>query len=444
MNQEVLSKVKNLPKLPGIYKFKNSMGKIIYVGKAKSLRNRVGSYFKLNLDPNSKTYSLVQRIADLEFIEAKSEFDALMLEAELIKKYKPKYNISLKDDKSYLYIVLRKDEFEFDSKKEKITKVLTARKTDLQKTDIIFGPYVDSTTAKHVLKTVRKIIMFRDCSSSKFSKYRKLGNPCLYGHIGLCTAPCVNNDAKSLSAYKDNINTLKRILSGDSSAIVKDLNSKMNAASEALEFEQAASYRNLLNKFIYITSGYSDPKEYILNPYLVEDTRTKAIIEIKNLLPFLLVLPRRIECYDISNISGKDSVGSMVVAIDGKITNSEYKKFKIRLKDTPDDFEMMREVLRRRLKRTEWGMPDLIVVDGGKGQVGAVDGVLKELNINVPLIGLAKRFETIVIKNENNFTEIRIAKDNPGMALLIALRDESHRFAQKYHHQLRLRKIQNV
>jgi excinuclease ABC subunit C len=422
-------KVGSLPRLPGCYLFKDNRERVIYVGKAKSLRDRVGSYFNTKVEVNTKTYALIQRINDIDFVEAGSDIEALILEAELIKKHRPKYNISLKDDKSYLYIVIRAG---------KLPIVLTARKSDIMPKDAVFGPYPDGATAKYVIHTVRKIFPFRDCSSTKFSRYKKQEKPCLYGHIGLCQAPCVFEDVRK---YKQSINHLKKLLSGRGLKVLKDLKREMKIASEKQKYEEALSYRNLIQKFEYIREKHNPVQEYLENPYLLEDRALESLESLKNSLEVLKDLPKRIECYDVSNISGKEAASSMVVATNGRIDKSQYKKFKIKLKSTPDDFGMLQEVLRRRLKRNDWPHPNLIVVDGGKGQVSAILDVMNELKIFVPLLGLAKKFETIVYKKDGEFVEKRLPSSDPGLKLLVQLRDESHRFAQRYHHLLRMKKL---
>jgi len=449
-------KISKLPQTPGSYIFKDKSGKIIYVGKAKNLRSRVKSYFSLSIDSSFKTAELVKRINDINFIKVESEFEALILEAELIKKYKPKYNIVLKDDRSNLYIVIRNEKISISGKNYLIPKVITARKKELLKKDLIFGPFPNSATAKNVLGTIRRVFPFRDCSVGKFSRYCKLGSPCLYGHMKLCYSPCILNTDKDILEYKKKITGVKNILSGKVSKMINDIEKEMVAYSKKKEFEKARECRDMLQKFSYVQEHFRDAGEYINNPYLIDDVSKKSIVDIRDFLPNLEVPPKRIECYDISNISGKEAVGSMVVSIDGRISKSEYKRFKIKLeqvlrgsKGKQDDFGMIYEVLYRRLRRESekssykgksWGKPDLIIVDGGKPQVSAALEVMKDLEIDIPVVGIAKKFEKLVYKETNgNFMEISVSKDTFGMKLIIGLRDESHRFAQSYHHLLRKR-----
>jgi excinuclease ABC subunit C len=444
MFEELKKQVKELPTRPGVYIYSDLSGTIIYVGKAKSLRHRVGSYFQSNLDPTSKTAALVSNISSLRYIEAGSEFEALILEAELIKKYRPKYNIMLKDDKSYLYIVIRSVHFEHEKATIKYLRIETARKTDLDSISglkEVFGPYPDGKTAKEILRMLRKIFPYADCSDGKFSRYQKLKSPCLFGHLGLCYGPCVDSSQENIKKINNSINSIKKILQGKSSDIVDDLKSKMTRYSKSEDFEEAARLRDVLSKFNYLRQDFNLPEEYIENPYLVSDLIRKSLEEIKDFLPVIQTLPNRIECYDIANISGKDAVASMVVATTGRIDKSQYKRFKIRLKDEPDDFGMMREVLTRRLKRSDWPLPDFILLDGGKGQLSTILKVMSELNVNIPVAGLAKKNETLVYRINDVFYEVKLPQDTQGMRLLIQLRNEAHRFAQAYHHKLRLRTI---
>lgn len=437
-------KVNNLPHLPGVYLFKDTEGKVVYVGKAKRLKDRVKSYFMLNLDKGSKTEALVKQIRDLEYIEVETELEALILEASLIKKLHPKYNIALKDDKSSLNIVVRNEIFDFDGKKIRIPKVITVRENEILENDIVFGPYAHGNVARNLYRTLRKIFQFRDCSSSKFSKYKNINSPCFYGHIGLCSAPCLGGE--NITKHKRNVVSLKDLLSGNSPRFISTIKNEMKNLSDQKRFEEAAEKRDLLRKIFYVSKNFRNPEEYINNPYLIEDIISSSLDNLVENIPYLKKIPERIECYDISNLFGNDATGSMVVAKFGRISKNDYRRFRIRFKHTPDDFEMMREVLRRRFKRElvkdkdieKWGLPNLLVIDGGKGQVSAAIEVLNEYNLDIAVIGLAKREEIIVL---NDLSEVILPKDNPGLLFLQKLRDEAHRFAKKYHLQLRIRRF---
>ncbi|MBI2414702.1 GIY-YIG nuclease family protein [candidate division WWE3 bacterium] len=433
-NASLLAKVQNLPRRPGIYIYKNVASTIIYIGKAKSLKDRVKSYFVLDIPQGSKTAALVSQVHDLDFIEVENEFDALILESNLIKKYRPKYNIQLKDDKSSLYIVIRNERVKIAGKLTKLPKIVTSRETDLLPSDTSFGPYTQGKVAQIVLRYLRKMYPFRDCSTSKFQRYNKLQAPCFYGHIGLCTAPCL---AKvSIADYRKDIKRVAELLRGESKSVILSLEKEMIRLSKAQDFEAAAKKRDLVQRIKYVAQTFRDPEEYIDNPFLIEDMVSDSLDELVVNLPHLTKIPSRIECYDISNTSGKDATGSMVVATDGRLDTNEYRKFKIRFKTSPDDFEMMREVLTRRFKK-DWSLPELLVVDGGKGQVSAAFEILKNYP-QICLIGLAKKQEIIVLPD---FTEIVLSRTNPALKLLQRLRDESHRFAKNYHMKLRLQKF---
>ncbi len=436
-------KVNNLPMVPGVYKFFDQEGTVIYVGKAKNLRNRVKSYFRVKFDEDTKTKALVENIVDVEFIEVSTELEALILEEKLVKKFQPRYNILLKDDKSFLYIVLRSEKVKIGGNEVDYPVVFSARKTDLQKSDLYYGPYPRSEVAKYVLRSLRKIIPFRDCSKSKFRNYQKIGQPCLYGHIGLCQAPCLGKVSKI--DYLRDLSKIKRFLDGNFKKIIDDIIKNMKDASKNEEFEKAAKLRDIIKKFEYLTINTSKIDSIAENPLLIEDMIAASLDNLLNYFPVLKEYPERIECYDISNTSGKEATASMTVAINGRLTNREYRRFKIKFKDSPDDFEMMREVLRRRFKRSliddAWKLPNLIVLDGGKGQLSAGTSVLKEMGIDVAMISIAKKEEILIYSRGDDFFEVKLPKTDESLKLIQRLRDEAHRFAKKYHHELRIKKL---
>jgi len=266
---------------------------------------------------------------------------------------------------------------------------------------------------------------------------------CLYGDLGLCTGVCIGS---GLKVYKKNITELKRILSGKSKTFLRKLEKQMKVYSKDQEYEEAQRVRDKLNRFYYVSRSYRPIQQYIDNPNLVDDLAETAIKMIRDHLPVLNKIPERIECFDVSNISGKEAAGSMVVASGGHLDKGEYKKFKIKSRTTPDDSGMMAEVLKRRLTREvknkhSWGKPDLLVLDGGKGQIRAVGKVMNKLNYHIPIIGLIKKSEKIVYEKDGYFNEIKLPKSDQGLKLLISLRDEAHRFAQQYHHLLRTRTL---
>src|SRR3989344_8382827 len=439
-SKKLLKKVNELPHSPGSYQFIDAGGTVIYVGKAKDLQKRVKSYFQSGLPYGPKTQQLVQNIKDVRHIEVMSEFEALILEAALIRRHDPKYNIVLKDDKSLLYVLFEKEAVLVNGGLVSLTKIVVVRRRDLRKGSMYFGPFPDAKTTKYVLQTIRKAFQFRDCSAIKYTRYQKLNSPCLYGHIGLCQAPCTG--AVSSKGYAKDVQKISKILSGETSVFISTTERLMKKAAEKEDFEKAGSYRDLLGKLDFIRNTYKEADEYINNPNLIDDMYARSIAELLSQLPILKQNPVRIECYDISNLSGKDAAGAMTVAINGKLVNRYYRHFKVRIEGKADDYEMLREVFRRRVKRfteVNWEAPELVVVDGGRGQVSAAVSIFGE----IPVIGLAKRNEDILYKVGEKFFKLNLDRNNEGLKLLQRLRDEAHRFSRRYHHRIRLKKMTN-
>lgn len=404
--------VKNLPTSPGCYIYRGFNGEVIYVGKAINLKKRITQYFRDKNALGPKTSKLVSLIKSVETKIVNSEIEALILESSLIKKYHPKYNSQLKDNRSYLYICISRS---------KIPIVTTAHYSNLPDNSDIYGPFPSGASVKSLLKTIRKLFPFR--SSPKHSQKQ-----CLYCHLSLCPGP--NPDALM---YRQNIQKIKKILNGHFNSLINNLNKEMKIASKSEEFEKAQSLKNQVDSLNYIVSGWHNLKNLYTDINLPEDKQSQAIKDLTTTLyPYLSINKlQRIECFDISQLGTKYFVGSMVVWQNDNIDNSAYRKFKIRTKATPDDQFMMKEVVYRRLNHPEWGTPDLIVVDGGKPQVSAVSSIT-----SIPIIGLAKKEETIVIKNKNNWQEIILPQKSQALLLLIRLRNEAHRFANRYRREL--------
>lgn len=400
--------LQNLPTTPGCYIYRNLAGEIIYVGKAINLKKRVSQYFQRDDALGSKTKTLVSQIASIETKTVNSEIEALVLESSLIKKYLPKYNSQLRDNKSYLYICISKS---------KIPVIFTAHSSNLPDKADIFGPFPDGSSVKSLLKTIRRLFPFRS------QETHPKGN-CLFCHLGLC--PGENPDPK---IYHQNIIKIKKILNGHFSSLLISLKKEIKIASKSEEYEKALQLKNQIDSLEYIVSGWHSLKNLYADINLPEDKQSQAIESLETTLkPYLNIKNiHRIECYDISQMGTNYFVGSMVVWQNGHIDNSEYKKFKIKSKATPDDQFMMKEVIYRRLQHPEWGIPDLTVVDGGKPQVSAIS-----LITDLPLIGLAKRIETIVIKDADSWVEINLPQNSQALLLLERLRNEAHRFANKY------------
>ncbi|PJA41345.1 hypothetical protein CO178_00385 [candidate division WWE3 bacterium CG_4_9_14_3_um_filter_34_6] len=429
--------IKNLPHSPGVYIFRNKSNRVIYVGKAVDLKARVSSYFAKNDLLDVKTKALVSKIIKIEHIVVNNEIEALLLESELIKRYKPPYNINLKDDKFYKYIVIEKNKLG--------DKIGTSR---TQKTLSVeyFGPYPESSSISIILKTLRKIFPYRDCSNAKYARYQKLEKPCLYGHIGICPAPCQSE--KGVVTNNQNVKKIKEYLRGDRKRVFQNIFKEMKNASKSLDFEKAAYLRDQVSSYNYLTQEIRNIKDYIASPNLIETTDIKSvknlILELKKISNFQFdennKNPFRIETYDISNIHGKNAVGAMVVTTNGTMDKSEYRKFKIKTKDTPDDFEMMKEMLSRRFENN-WALPNLIVIDGGKGQLSSALEVLNAKGINIPIIGLAKREEEIVLRKDRIFEVVKLQKSSPALTLLRKGRDEAHRFGISYYRKLHRKKL---
>ena len=454
----------SLPETPGVYIYRSDKNRVLYVGKAINLKNRVSSYFQKTELLGSKTKALVDRIVKIEHIKVQNEIEALLLEADLIKRYRPPYNIELKDDKYYKFIVIEKKDrggrkkTSSDATKnlepmpEDAWTISTSRKESENATqNEYFGPFPDGGSVNIILKALRKVFPYRDCSNSKFTRYKKAGRPCLYGHIGVCPAPCQN--IEDIEKNNENIKKFKEYLKGDRKKLFQTLEKEMKSLAKNHEFEKAAQLRDQLMSYQYLTQEKRNIREYIETPTLIDDegisSQNDLITKLNEtkLLQLRITDPStfRIEIFDISNFQGSNAVGSMTVLIGGISTKGEYRKFKIKTKDTPDDFAMMQEMLSRRFSDTnikKWGLPDLIVIDGGKGQLSSALETLEQQGINLPTIGLAKKFEEIVIQKPNKDFEIfDIPNNTKAIRLLQKGRDEAHRFGISYYRKLHRKSI---
>ena len=543
------TKLENLPTNPGVYLMKNDQGEIIYVGKAVNLRNRVRSYFRELKPDQAKTKALVKHIADLEYIIADNELEALVLECNLIKKYRPKYNINLKDDKTYPFLKITNEDY---------PQVLVTRKV-LKDGARYFGPYPSVNELRNSLEMIRKIFPFRSCKQKVFTNDR----PCLNAHIQMCYAPCIGRISKE--EYNEMIEEIALFFEGRQDGLVKRLRKEMEEAAENLDFEQAARLRDQLQgveqimtqqkavlggeddqdviamarginqccvqiffvrggkivgrenyflrgtddssrgeviasfmKQFYLTSQ-SVPRHILLETELEEQSileqwltekresrvylkvpkrgqakelvdlvgrnasealarqeqeetyqeqRTAGVLEqLQNVLG-LEDVPHRMECYDISNTQGTESVASMVVFVDGKPKKDQYRRFKIKTVDGANDYASLKEVLTRRLKhglaeQTEGGngkfsaFPDVIMMDGGRGQVNIALEVLKELELSIPVCGMVKDSHHRTRGLYYNNIEIPMDSHSELFLLITRMQDEAHRFAITYHRSLR-------
>ncbi len=424
------SNISQIPSSTGVYLFKKK-NKTIYIGKSINLRARIKSHIE-NAKKDIKEKKIIGNFDRIEIIKTDYEFNALLLESMLINKYKPIYNARWRDHKSYLYIKITKDKF--------FPKIFISRK-EKNSNAIYYGPFPSVKNVEYLLKQIRKIFPY--CSQKKISK-----KGCFYSKIGLCN-PCPNvitnfKDEiikKSLiTRYKKNIYYIRQIFNGKNLAIEKYFLKKINKLSLEENFEKAIEYRNkllLFQKLIYM-HVYANID---IDPLDSSKLLGSLLAVLKKYFKKIKTL-KRIECFDISNISFQYSTGSMVVAISGELDKSKYRKFKIKRKNRLSDLWMLEEVLRRRFNN-KWPLPDLILVDGGTPQVLTSLKLLKKLNLDIPLIGIAKNPNRLIIGVEG-LPRIRHIMSDPKYRLLILLRDESHRFAKKYHLYLRDLKFQSL
>ncbi|MBN2110381.1 MAG: excinuclease ABC subunit UvrC [Methanosarcinaceae archaeon] len=530
-----------IPDSPGVYLMKDNAGDVVYVGKAISLIKRVRSYFQSSAKQTPKTRVLVRQIDDIEFIVTGSEIDALVLEANLIKKYRPRYNVRLKDDKRYPYVKVTIN--------EKFPRIFLTRRR-LMDDALYFGPYTNTGAIRSTLEMISKLFLLRQCKKTIVPGKTR---PCLNYHIKRCMAPCKGSVDEA--EYKKRVMEAVRFLKGDTAGLLKELEDKMHTLSASQEYEAAAQVRdNIVGlrclteqqiatsgvedrdviaavadastvylQVFYIRDGsmvgkadfsmvdpegpadvpavlaafikqyyqdspippeilvqYEIPEKELITGWLVQSSGREvriqvpfraekkkimdmcirnaemamriakmekgpsvssrtALSELKEVLS-LENLPQYIEGFDISNISGTNAVGSVVVFENGSPANSRYRQHNIRTVRGIDDFAMMAEVVDRRYSRLlkENGpLPDLILVDGGPGQVGAARSALDSLGLDIPLIGLAKRFEHIITTKKGPEEVIVLPESSPALKLLMRIRDEAHRFAVTSHRRRR-------
>ncbi len=406
---DLKEKVSGLPLRPGVYIFKDGDGKVLYVGKASSLRDRVRSYFRRSKDHGPRIEALVEKIRDIDHVTTATEAEALLYESNLIKEYQPKYNVELRDSKTYPLIkITMSDDF---------PRVMVARG---KKSDgsIYFGPYTDATLLHEAVKAIRRIFMFRTCSKSP-------KRACVYDDLGLCSAPCEGKISKE--DYAGRIKEVILFIEGKKSELIRRLTAKMKEYSAEKRFEEAAEIRNqieALSTAVHKRAGAA--------------SGAQGLSELAEVLG-MQSLPRRIEAFDISNIKGENACGSMVSFKDGRPDKSNYRMFRIKEVEGQDDYAMMREIVRRRysgvLKRSD-ALPDLILIDGGRGHLSSAAVETKALGLEkIPMIGLAKVFEHIYTLDKA--LPIALPPSSKALQLIQRVRDESHRFAIRYHHILR-------
>lgn len=420
-------KVREFPQTPGVYIMKDAAGVVIYVGKAKSLRARAGSYFLKAAADDRRTADLVREIHDIDFMPAESEVDALLVEARLIKDVQPKFNRSLKDDKSfpYLEIFIRED-----FPRVEMTREPHSRGTKL------YGPFASAGGLRGAIQVLQKIFKFRTCSldiDEHDEKWRWF-RPCLLASIQQCTAPC--NLRISKEEYRRDIERLRKFLEGKKKALLNEMRDEMRAAAADLLFEKAARLRDEIHMLETLDERgdldeHAQPEVFYIDP-------KKGLAGLKKVL-HLTETPRTIEGVDIAHLAGGETVASLVRFIDGLPFKPGYKRFKIRSVAGVDDFASIHEVVSRRFQRLSDELelfPDILLVDGGKGQLSSAMAAFHELDIKPPtVISLAKREEEVFIPGAEE--PLRLSRHSYALRLLQYVRDEAHRFAQQYHHLLR-------
>lgn len=419
------SLIQKLPKNIGVYLFKKK-DQVLYVGKSINLRNRVFSHLE-NSRLNEKEALLIKETDTIDYFLVDSEFKAIVLEANLIKKYRPKYNVRWRDDKNFLYIKI--------PIKERYPKVFLVRKEDDHQSKY-FGPFSSKNEADFILREVRKIAPF--CSEKKISH-----RPCFYSKIGLCQ-PCPNEISlikdeklkkKLTKKYQKNIKLLIKLLKGEVDILIKKIIKEIGRLSQQQKFEEAIFLREKLKTISYLLT-----KKINIDNY----QETEPVLEIKKFEAFIkkyfpVKSLKRIEGYDVSNLSFKEPTASMIVFSDGFPDRSQYKRFKIKKLKKVSDIEMIREAIDRRFNN-QWPIPDLIVVDGGIAQLKIIIKSLQENRLSLPVVSVAKNPDRVFILKNSQIIKIPLGKV-PGGRLLTYIRDEAHRFAKKYHLLLRSKKI---
>ena len=532
----ILEKVSHLPTTPGVYLWRDKYQRIIYVGKAINLRNRVRSYVQQDMNRSVKVTAMMRRAWDVETIQTKTEMEALILEATLIKEHHPKYNIMLRDDKTYPYVKV--------TVQEEYPRLFMTRRLERDGAKY-FGPFTDVTAVHHVLRILRSYYPLRTCKSMKVER------PCLQYHMHYCEGPCMNY--VTVESYRKYIDDIVALFEGKQVQVIQEITSKMEQASEDLEFELAAKYRDdllsiqkvqekqrmvtqrgdmdvlgmaidgpmaciqlffirsgrLLGRENYFVQHEGDSPELVMTEFIKQYYGGSTFIPKELLLPMDSVdrelfsewftsmkgqqvdvsvpqrgykkdlikmaeenaqnflaerrrqwqytidkaggavkklaevldlprLPERMECYDISHMQGAETVASMVVFEGGKPAKREYRRFKLKtVQGKPDDFASMAEIMERRYgNEKDWPMPDLIIIDGGKGQLNAALPVICAMGVtDVPVISLAKRIEEVFVEGESE--SVILEHHTPELQLLQQIRDEAHRFAITYHRRLR-------
>ncbi len=426
--QKLAAKARSLPKAPGVYLMKDDKGRVIYVGKSASLRDRVGSYFQASTKLEHKKIGLLDHVVDFETIQTDSEVEALLAENRLIKDIQPRYNARLLDDKTFPYLMITtKDEF---------PGVFITRepRSDAK----LYGPFTSVYALKEAVTLLQKAFKFRTChlEISEADDKRRFFRPCLLYPIKQCTAPCAAKISREV--YREDINRLIRFLDGDKKRVMAQIEKEMLEASKEMNFEKAAKLRDEIKALQGLSARaakgeqeYWQPEAFISNP-------KEGVAALQEALA-LPEPPRIVECIDIAHLQGDEMVGSKVCFIDGVPFKDGYRRYKIKHEQGNNDYLSIQEVVSRRYREAGQSnelYPDVICIDGGLGQLHAALDVFKTMDVKPPMvISLAKREELVYVQAKSE--PIRLARNNAGLKLLQYARDEAHRFAQHYHHILR-------
>ncbi len=424
------TRVRTFPTTPGVYLMKDGAGRVIYIGKAKNLRARAGSYFLKAAAEDRRTAELVREIRDIDYLEAESEVDALLMESRLIKDVQPRFNSDLKDDKTFPYLQITTHE---DYPRVEFTR------TPRHKGVKLYGPFTSAGSLRGAIVVLQRIFKFRTCTLDidAVDPQWRWFRPCLLASIDQCTAPC--NLRISKEDYRKDINRLKTFLEGGKKRLLEEMKVDMLAASGRLEFERAARLRDEI-RLLETLDQRGDLEENVQPEVFLVDPK-KGLAGLAKVLG-LAAPPRVIEGVDIAHLQGNETVASLVQFIDGLPFKAGYKRYRIKGVEGIDDFRSIHEVVSRRfsrLVREGLSLPDLFLVDGGKGQLSAAMAALQSLGIEAPcVIALAKREEEVFVPGRSE--PLRISRDAYSLRLLEYVRDEAHRFAQHYHHFLRRRR----
>jgi excinuclease ABC subunit C len=425
-------KVKQFPPSPGVYLMKDGQGRVIYVGKAKNLRNRASHYFTKAAADDPRTSDLVKLIEDIDFLPADSEVDALLLEARLVKDVQPRFNVDLKDDKTFPYLQIRVRE---DFPRVEFTR--SPRRGGVR----LYGPFTSAKTLRQAIQVLQRLFQFRTCSldiAADDPRWRWF-RPCLLHSIRQCTAPC--NFRVTKEDYRKQIRKLRMVMEGKKDRLLREMEREMQEASTALNFEKAARLRDDIAALQKL--GQRGDVERDVQPEVFPIDPKKGLVGLRKILG-LEKTPRTIEGIDIAHLGGNETVASLVHFIDGLPFKPGYRRFRIRTVQGVDDFASIREVVTRRFRRMardEEVFPDILLIDGGKGQLNAALDAFRFLQIESPiLLSLAKREEEIYRPGEAE--PLRLSRHAAALRLLQYVRDEAHRFAQHYHHILRRKKLE--